>query len=238
MAFPINKDGRILLASEDRAHLKEAVAAELEPKGEVQVARSLTNEGDADDGGLQSPASIMEAHDRDAHANGENSPLALLQELMALHEHVHGKDESHRHVQELQALTKHFVDKHLEKLDSVVVGQPDAPPPPVDLPKEKPKGMGAKAWEKLMKVREVLKPLRGGLGNYAVSLAALGMGSDSCLLKLLYVFYVDAEEDDYPYFPNGCAGSFESMIMADARRWATPSMATLLLGVLSLLYSM
>lgn len=73
----------------------------------------------------------------------------------------------------------------------------------------KPKGWTERAYDKYVWATEKLAPLRGGVGNVAATVLSAILGPESCILKILYVFYVHDGEDDYPYVPRGCGDYFD-----------------------------
>lgn len=82
---------------------------------------------------------------------------------------------------------------------------PNLPQDPIE---EQPKSWTGKAWEMYQKAQKVLKPLRGGTMNVAATFAAMGLGPENCLLKLIYILYRHEDEDDYPYLPLHCGAGF------------------------------
>lgn len=97
---------------------------------------------------------------------------------------------------------------------------PTGPTPKPTLPpdryKAKPKSWPMRAWGSYQRAYEKLKPLRGGAGNVAATAAAAFLGPDSCILKILYVFYSADGEDDYPYIPRGCGDMFDFALNANS----------------------
>merc|ERR1719321_682569 len=87
---------------------------------------------------------------------------------------------------------------------------------------EQPKGWSQKAWAMYQKVYETLKPLRGGHLNVVSTFAAMGLGPESCILKLAYILYTHDGEDDYPYLPQHCGAGFASAPDSRRERSAPP----------------
>mmetsp|Transcript_80065 Transcript_80065/g.138969 ORF Transcript_80065/g.138969 Transcript_80065/m.138969 type:complete len:284 (-) Transcript_80065:166-1017(-) len=73
----------------------------------------------------------------------------------------------------------------------------------------KPKGWTERGWNRYQEANEKLAPLRGGVGNVGATMLAALLGPDSCILKILYVFYIHDGEDDYPYVPRHCGDFFD-----------------------------
>jgi len=94
----------------------------------------------------------------------------------------------------------------------IATPQPTVPP---ERYKSKPKSWPASAWSSYEKAYEKLKPLREGPGHHAATVAAVFLGPDSCILKILYVFFVKEGEDDYPYVPRGCGDMFDFALDAN-----------------------
>jgi len=95
-------------------------------------------------------------------------------------------------------------------------GPTPKPTVPPDRYKAKPKSWPMRAWGEYQQAYEKLKPLRGGAGNVAATAAAAFLGPDSCILKILYVFYTADGEDDYPYIPRGCGDMFDFALDANS----------------------
>jgi len=99
---------------------------------------------------------------------------------------------------------------------STPTGPTPKPTVPPDRYKAKPKSWPMRAWGSYQRAYEKLKPLRGGAGNVAATAAAAFLGPDSCILKILYVFYTADGEDDYPYIPRGCGDMFDFALDANS----------------------
>lgn len=107
----------------------------------------------------------------------------------------------------------------------------DSTPEPTVPPerfKTKPKGWTGELWDYYQNMYEKVRPLRGGAGNAAASGAAVFLGADSCILKILYIFYIHEGEDDYPYIPRHC-GDFFEFALAGSWRAGPAGLAWLLL---------
>lgn len=91
--------------------------------------------------------------------------------------------------------------------------QPTVPP---ERYKSQPKSWPSKAWDEYQRAYEKLAPLRGGVGNTIATVAAVFLGPDSCILKILYVFFSMDGEDDYPYIPRGCGDMFDFALNANS----------------------
>lgn len=99
--------------------------------------------------------------------------------------------------------------------DSEAAGLKPKPTMPPERYKAKPKKWPGRTWDTYQRAYEKLKPLRGGVGNVAATAAAAILGPESCILKILYVFYVMDGEDDYPYIPRGCGDMFDFALNAN-----------------------
>merc|ERR550514_2664195 len=80
------------------------------------------------------------------------------------------------------------------------------PQPPPRMTK-KPKGWLSSMWAAYNRAYESTKHARSGWGNAAAGIAGLIVGPHNCILKFLFVRFVDSDhgEDDYGYHPR-CAG--------------------------------
>lgn len=81
------------------------------------------------------------------------------------------------------------------------------PPPEMDEQEMGKMKVGKKMITKLKAVYDLIRPLRGTVGNVAASVWGLA-DPDSCLSKLLFILYRFDNEDDYPYLPRGCGDGF------------------------------
>merc|ERR1719321_1630284 len=104
------------------------------------------------------------------------------------------------------------------------------PTMPPDRYKAKPKSWPIRAWNSYQRAYNYLAPLRGGAGNVVATGAAMVLGPDSCILKILYVFFAMDGEDDYPYVPRGCGDMFNFALNANS----IPVPYMLLAGALAL----
>lgn len=104
---------------------------------------------------------------------------------------------------------------------ALVLKKPADTPP--DAIEEQPKTWSASAWSAYTWAQNKLKGLRGGAMNVGVTIAALGLGPDNCILKLLYILYSHEGEDDYPYMPRGCGDGFNFLISGAHHLAATPT---------------
>lgn len=113
-------------------------------------------------------------------------------------------------------------------------GTPAPTVPPTRYTK-KPEGWPMRTWSFFSKAAEKLKPLtdRSGVGNIVATGAAMFLGPESCILKILYVFFSMPGEDDYPYIPRGCGDMFDFAMDANGIR--VPWM--LIVGVLFIVTS-
>jgi len=91
-----------------------------------------------------------------------------------------------------------------------------APTVPPERYKKKPGSWPSTAWNSYKRAYEKLAPLRGGVGNAVATAAAMFLGPDSCILKILYVFFSMEGEDDYPYIPRGCGDMFDFALNANS----------------------
>jgi len=87
--------------------------------------------------------------------------------------------------------------------------EPEGEPFPEQTVKEKPKTWSSMAWSAYQAAHRTISGFRGGAGNVVATFAALGLGPDSCILKLCYTLYTHVGEDDYPYMPEGCGAGFD-----------------------------
>jgi len=84
-----------------------------------------------------------------------------------------------------------------------------------DQPKDWKGTKGKRAWDTFQGAYAKLAPFRGGTGNVIATGAAMILGPDSCILKILYSFYSMDGEDDYPYIPRGCGDMFDFALNAN-----------------------
>lgn len=101
------------------------------------------------------------------------------------------------------------------RLQTVVMNTP-APTVPPNRYEKKPSSWPATGWSAYKRAEAALKPLRGGAGNGVATVAAVFLGPDSCILKILYVFFSMDGEDDYPYIPRGCGNMFDFALNANS----------------------
>lgn len=96
-------------------------------------------------------------------------------------------------------------------------GKGKQPPPtvPPERYSQKPKSWPMRAWNEYQRAYEKLAPLRGGAGNVIATGLATILGPESCILKILYVFFHMEGEDDYPYVPRGCGDMFDFALNAN-----------------------
>lgn len=95
----------------------------------------------------------------------------------------------------------------------IATPRPTVPP---ERYKKKPKSWPMRAWNEYERAYEKLKPLREGPGHHVATVAAVFLGPESCILKILYVFFTKEGEDDYPYVPRGCGDMFDFAMNANS----------------------
>jgi hypothetical protein len=93
--------------------------------------------------------------------------------------------------------------------------QPTVPPERFT---QKPKSWPERAWNRYQKAYNYLAPFRAGPGHTIATIAGVFLGPDSCILKILYVFFKMEGEDDYPYIPRGCGDMFDFAMDATSIR--------------------
>lgn len=103
--------------------------------------------------------------------------------------------------------------EHLSTHVQIATPQPTVPPQRYQ---KKPPAWPVTAWHEYQKVYQQLKPLREGPGHHAATVAAVFLGPDSCVLKIMYVFFTKTGEDDYPYVPRGCGDMFDFALNANS----------------------
>mmetsp|Transcript_123969 Transcript_123969/g.193507 ORF Transcript_123969/g.193507 Transcript_123969/m.193507 type:complete len:239 (-) Transcript_123969:181-897(-) len=80
----------------------------------------------------------------------------------------------------------------------------------------RPKKWPERAWNEYQRAYQNLAPFRQGTGHTVASVAGVFLGPDSCILKILYVFFSMPGEDDYPYIPRGCGDMFDFALNANS----------------------
>jgi len=107
----------------------------------------------------------------------------------------------------------------MSKRSQNALGTPAPTVPPTRYTK-KPESWPLRTWSFFSKAAEKLKPLtdRSGVGNIVATGFAVFLGPESCILKILYVFFSMAGEDDYPYIPRGCGDMFDFAMDANGIR--------------------
>jgi hypothetical protein len=103
-----------------------------------------------------------------------------------------------------------LVSTRSQRADPEPKATPTVPP---ERFKTRPKGWGDRAWDEYEKAAKAMAPFRGARGNQMATFASLFLGADNCILKLMYVFYHEDGEDDYPYVPRGCGDMFDFAIL-------------------------
>lgn len=120
---------------------------------------------------------------------------------------------------------------------ALIVRQPnktaEIPPEPIA---EKPSNWKPGAWKFYNKVKKIAFSLRGGVVNVGATFAAMGLGPDNCILKLIYIMYTHQGEDDYPYLPQGCGDGF-NFLVGGARHSAGLSVLALISFVVTMALS-
>jgi hypothetical protein len=81
--------------------------------------------------------------------------------------------------------------------------------------KTKPKSWSSTAWRAYEKAYQTLMAVRSGPGHIGMTVAS-AFAPDSCILKIVYVFFRMEDEDDYPYIPRGCGDMFDFAMNANS----------------------
>lgn len=95
----------------------------------------------------------------------------------------------------------------------IATPRPTVPP---ERYKSRPKSWPMRAWNEYERAYDSLKDIREGPGHHLATAAAVLLGPDSCVLKILYVFFSKTGEDDYPYVPRGCGDMFDFAMNANS----------------------
>lgn len=96
--------------------------------------------------------------------------------------------------------------------------------PPDEL-EEKPKSWSEGAYKWYKKLQKMAGKLRGGVVNVGATIAALGLGPENCILKIIFILYRHEGEDDYPYIPVGCGDGFSAFLAGARQKAGLPILA-------------
>lgn len=179
---------------------------------------------------------VTPAADGDVHA----VPIAaasLLEQHPGPGPTLQQEEEAHRtkvHAREalLQVAQTMSADElaEAERILELALRSPTDEQIPKQMVASRPQHWTMKAWGAYRKAQDLLAKFRGTGGNAIATFAALGLGADSCILKIAFIMYTHVGEDDYPYLPNGCGMGFNYEMPGGA---AAARLSGLLLVVLA-----
>lgn len=204
----MTRDGHFQLAADSDIAGSEPEEHSQEPAKEKRRIRALLTprrtepESDAD---LQPQGGWYRQPEKSSWRPAASSFVNRTEDWMTLSQVAAGSLASTR----LQAPNNHPNGQ----VDADGKPQPQVPP---ERYKQKPKSWPATAWSEYSRAYESLKDVRAGSGNVIATGAAIFLGPDSCILKIMYVFFSMEGEDDYPYIPRGCGDFFDFALNANS----------------------